>query len=300
MELKGIVFNIQKFSIHDGPGVRTNVFLKGCPLRCKWCANPESQLMKPQILYHSKDCVHCGTCAASCSEQAVSMDGEGKIHMDFAKCRGCLTCVHSCPQRALSCEGEVKTVDEVLEVCMQDVDFYEESGGGVTLSGGEALMQPDFAKALLRELKARGIHTAMETTGFAPAEVFDGVTASADLLLFDMKHWDAEKHKEGTGVDNTLILENMRRAVAGGKEVLPRLPVIPGFNDSLKDAARFVRRLRKVGVDRIQLLPFHQFGENKYTLLGKTYEYEAVPALHKEELTEFRQVFLDAGIDAFF
>ncbi len=300
MELNGIVFNIQKFSIHDGPGVRTTVFLKGCPLRCKWCANPESQLTKPQILYHSKDCAHCGTCVASCPEQAVSMDGGGRIHIDFAKCRGCLTCVHGCPRRVLTCEGEVKTVDEVVEVCMQDVDFYEESGGGVTLSGGEALMQPDFAEALLKELKARGIHTAMETTGFAPPEVFDAVTASADLLLFDMKHWNAEKHREGAGVDNTLILENMRRAIAGGKAVLPRLPVIPGFNDSLEDAAGFVRRLREVGAGRVQLLPFHQFGENKYALLGKTYADEAVPALHKEELTEFRQVFLDAGVDAFF
>lgn len=300
MEQKGIVFNIQKFSIHDGPGVRTNVFLKGCPLRCKWCSNPESQLIKRQILYHSKDCIHCGTCAASCPERAITMDAEGQVHIDHAKCRGCLTCVHHCPQRALTCEGEEKTVEEIVEVCMQDVDFYEESGGGVTLSGGEALMQPEFAKALLKELKARGIHTAMETTGFAPREVFDDVTAYADLLLFDMKHWDGEKHKEGTGVDNTLILENMRRAITAGREVLPRLPVIPGFNDSCEDAAGFVRRLREVGATRIQLLPFHQFGENKYTLLGKSYEYESVPALHKEELVDFRQVFLDAGIDAFF
>lgn len=300
MEQSGVIFNIQKFSIHDGPGVRTNVFFKGCPLRCKWCANPESQLLKPQILYHSKDCVHCGTCAAVCPERAISMDAEGGIHVDSAKCRGCLTCVHSCPQRALTCEGEVKSVDEVVEICMQDADFYAESGGGVTLSGGEALMQPDFARALLKELKARGIHTAMETTGFAPREVFDAVTAHADLLLFDMKHWDGEKHREGTGADNALILENMRRAVAGGKTVLPRLPVIPGFNDSLEDAAGFVRRLREVGAERVQLLPFHQFGENKYALLGRPYEYASVPALHKEELAAFRQVFLDAGVDAFF
>lgn len=300
MEAKGIIFNIQKFSLHDGPGVRTTVFFKGCPLRCKWCANPESQLMKLQILYHSKDCVHCGMCAASCPEEAVSMDDVGKIHFDFARCRGCLTCVNVCPGRALSCEGEVNTVEEVVEVCMQDADFYEESGGGVTLSGGEALMQPEFAGAVLRELKARGVHTAMETTGFAPAEVFDAVTADAELLLFDIKHWDAEKHREGTGVDNGLILANMRRAIAAGKEVLPRLPVIPGFNDSLEDAAGFVRRLQEVGAERIQLLPFHQFGESKYGLLGKDYEYGSVPALHKEDLTAFRQVFLAGGIDAFF
>lgn len=300
MERKGIVFNIQKFSLHDGPGVRTNVFLKGCPLRCKWCANPESQLMKPQILYHAKGCAHCGRCAASCPEGAISLDSGGNVLVDFAKCRGCLTCVRGCPNRALTREGEAKTVEEVLEVCMRDVDFYEESGGGVTLSGGEALAQPEFAKALLEALKARGIHTAIETTGFAPPEVFDDVTACADLLLFDMKHWDGEKHREGTGVDNALILENMGRAIASGKEVLPRLPVIPGYNDSLEDAAGFVRRLREVGAERVQLLSFHQFGENKYALLGKTYEYESVPALHREDLEDFRRVFLDAEVDAFF
>lgn len=300
MERKGIVFNIQKFSLHDGPGVRTNVFLKGCPLRCKWCANPESQLMKPQVLYHAKDCARCGKCAASCPEGAVSLDGAGNVRVDFAKCRGCLTCVRGCPSRALTCEGEAMTVEEVLAVCMQDVDFYEESGGGVTLSGGEALAQPEFAKALLEALKARGVHTAIETTGFAAPEVFDGVTACADLLLFDMKHWDGEKHREGTGVDNALILENMRRSLAVGKEVLPRLPVIPGYNDSLEDAAGFVRCLREAGAERVQLLPFHPFGENKYALLGRTYEYQAVPALRKEDLEGFRRVFLDAGVDAFF
>lgn len=300
MEAKGIIFNIQKFSLHDGPGVRTTVFFKGCPLRCKWCANPESQLMKPQILYHGRDCIHCGRCVMFCPAKALSMDDEGKIHFDSAGCRGCLTCVHGCPQRALSCSGDAKTVDEVVEVCMQDAEFYEESGGGVTLSGGEALMQPEFAGEMLKRLKARGVHTAMETTGFAPAKVFDAVTADAELLLFDIKHWDAEKHKEGTGVDNALILANMRRAIANGRAVLPRLPVIPGFNDSLEDAAGFVRRLREAGADRIQLLPFHQFGESKYDLLGQSYEYRSVPALHKEELAEFQQVFLHAGIDAFF
>lgn len=300
LALKGIVFNIQKFSLHDGPGVRTTVFFKGCPLHCKWCANPESQLMKLQILYHSRDCVHCGMCVTSCPEQAAYMDDKGGIHFDFAKCRGCLTCVRACPQRALSCEGEVKTVDEVVEVCMQDAEFYEESGGGVTLSGGEALLQPELAGAVLKALKARGIHTAMETTGFAPAAVFDTVTADADLLLFDIKHWDGAKHREGTGVDNTLILENMRRAIANGRAVLPRLPVIPGFNDSLEDAAGFVRCLQEAGAERIQLLPFHQFGESKYELLGRDYAYKSVPALHKEDLTAFQQVFLDAGIEAFF
>lgn len=254
-ERTGIVFNIQKFSLHDGPGIRTVVFLKGCPLRCRWCANPESQDPAPRQLENG------------------------------------LT---------LAADRQRKTVEEVAAVCLQDRDFYEESGGGVTLSGGEALAQPDFAAGLLQELRARGVHTALETTGYARPEIFDRVTALADLLLFDMKHWDPERHRAGTGVDNRLILDNMARAVGRGQEVLPRLPVIPGFNDSMEDAAGFVGRLREVGADRVQLLPFHQFGENKYALLGREYAYRDVPALHEEELAGFRQVFLDGGIDAFF
>lgn len=194
----------------------------------------------------------------------------------------------------------MKTVSQVVKVCLQDIDFYEESGGGVTLSGGEALAQPEFSAALAKELKARGIHTAMETTGYAEASVFDQVTEKIDLLLFDMKHWDAQKHLAGTGVDNCLILENMRRAIRNGSEVLPRLPVIPGFNDTPEDAAGFVKRLREVGADKVQLLPFHQFGETKYAQLGREYDYRDVPALHEEDLQEFRQMFLDSGMEAFF
>ena len=152
---------------------------------------------------------------------------------------------------------------------MQDEPFYEESGGGVTLSGGEAMMQPEFAVALLKALQERGVHTAIETTGFASPAVFERITAHVDLLLFDIKHWDEEKHKEATNVSNHPILQNMKYAISHGKEVLPRLPVIPGYNDSLDDAAGFVRRLQEVGAKRVQLLPFHQFGENKYRLLGK-------------------------------
>ena len=191
-------------------------------------------------------------------------------------------------------------MEEVLSVCLQDKDFYEESGGGVTLSGGEALSHPDFSVALLKALKEHNIHTAIETTGFAAPEVFDRVAAYLDLLLFDMKHWDQQRHIEGTGVSNQLILENMQRAIASGKEVLPRLPVIPGYNNSLADAEGFVSRLRQVGADNVQLLPFHQFGEKKYDLLGQAYDYSDVPALHEEDLKDFQQVFFDHGINAFF
>lgn len=300
MDITGIVFNIQKFSIHDGPGVRTNVFLKGCPLRCKWCSNPESQRYEPQILYHSAECVHCGTCASSCPQQAISMDASGKIHISSARCAGCQTCVQSCPRRALTREGEEKTVDEVFEICMQDFDFYEDSGGGVTISGGEGMMQPGFVEALIRRLRARGVHTAIETTGCVSPECFQRLAPQFDLLLFDVKHWDSARHRAGTGVGNEQIVENLRWGHGQGLNILPRIPVIPGFNGELEDGAGIARLLREIGFAKAQLLPFHQMGERKYEFLNRDYELTGVKALHPEDLAEYRQVFLSQGIDCFF
>ena len=309
----GLIFNIQKFSLHDGPGIRTVVFFNGCPLRCRWCANPESQQLPPQILWHQDLCLHCETCVHTCPHGTISHTHEkdttqagehskehGRIMISRCPDTSCDLCIQACPAHALERAGKRMTVSEVMTVCLQDLDFYEESGGGVTLSGGEAMMQPDFAQALLQSLKKEHIHTAIETTGYAAPAVFQKLCADLDLLLFDMKHWNAEKHKEGTGVDNALILENMKWAIESGKDVLPRLPVIPGYNDSLEDAKGFCERLRQVGADRIQLLPFHQFGEKKYDMLGRDYGYSDVPALHEEDLENFRNVFSEKGIHAFF
>ena len=297
--LRGLIFNIQKFSVNDGPGIRTNVFLKGCPLRCRWCANPESQLPRVQILRDSKKCVQCHHCLELCPEQAISLTGT-QLKWNVSACTGCQQCVNECPQHALSSAGEWKSVEEVLQVCLQDRDFYEESHGGVTLSGGEVLSSPGFAIALLTKLQQEGIHTAIETSGYAAESSFLSVIAHTDLLLFDMKHWQPQRHKEGTGVSNELPLANMRLSITHGKDVLPRIPVIPGYNDTLSDAAGFAQRLKDVGAARVQLLPFHQFGQNKYHLLGQDYAYADTPALHPEELIGFQQVFLEHDIQAFF
>lgn len=295
----GIVFNIQKFSVNDGPGIRTVVFLKGCPLHCQWCANPESQSVKVQILWDGKKCIGCHHCLETCSYHAV-ISTENGIHIDHDLCQGCRICEKECPPHALSHEGDTKTVQQVLDTVLQDRVFYEESGGGITLSGGELLMQPDFSIALLKAAKEEGIHTACETTAFASRETFAKVMEYVDYVMIDLKHWNSQKHREYTGVDNTVICDNIRYATENGKNVLVRIPVIPGFNDTPEDAAGLAEALKKCRAEKVQLLPFHQFGENKYTLLEEEYSYRNVPALHREDLGEYRKILIQNGIDAFF
>ena len=238
----GIIFNIQKFSVNDGPGIRTTVFLKGCPLRCKWCANPESQLIQTQVLWDQKKCINCHHCIETCPKNAMKIIDKS-VKINHSQCIGCKKCVYECPRNALSAQGEQKSVEEVLKIVLQDQAFYEESGGGLTLSGGELLLQPEFSRELLLAAKEEGIHTCCETTGFATEETFDHVMEYVDYILFDMKHWNTDKHIEGTGVSNKLPLLNMKHAIANGKTVLVRIPVIPGFNDSLDDAKEFSKTL---------------------------------------------------------
>lgn len=296
---KGIVFNIQKFSIHDGPGIRTTVFFKGCPLKCQWCSNPESQLKQIQILYDKTKCAGCQTCVHTCPLHAITFSNQ-QVNINFNQCVSCLQCIHNCKNHALTHEGEYKTVDEVVDICLQDIDFYEESDGGVTISGGEGMNQPEFLKELVLKLKEHKIHTAIETTGFIQSEIFRELAPLFDLLLFDVKHYDREKHFAGTGVYNDQIIENLIYTIKTGLPVLPRIPVIPGFNDSLEDAMGIASLLNRVNAMKVQLLPFHQFGEKKYELLNREYTLKNETALHPEDLKEYQQIFLDAGIQCFF
>lgn len=295
----GTIFNIQQFSIHDGPGIRTTVFLKGCPLRCPWCANPESQLGNIQILYDQKKCIHCQSCVHACPKHAIQYK-EGRITIQHDLCTGCLTCLDTCPQHALEKEGETKSIDEIVDVCLKDKVFYEESKGGITISGGEGFSQPNFVAALIKELKSHDLHVAIETTGYVEAHIFQDLAPQFDLLLFDVKHYDSKKHQEITGVANARIVENLRWALKNKIEVLPRIPVIPGFNDSLEDALGFVNLFQKIGIQDVQLLPFHQFGQNKYELLGKDYAYKNQKALYPEDLEDYQQIFIDHDIHCFF
>ena len=296
------VFNIQKFSLDDGPGIRTVVFLKGCPLRCRWCSNPESQLREPQLEWDEKACVGCGACLTLCPA-GEKTEPDGRRHLDVAAVHlgtaDLRALEQACPARALSVAGHERSVDDVLEVCLQDQPFYEQSGGGVTLSGGEPLTWPDFCVELLGRLHEEGVDTNMETTAHAPREVFSRVVDHLDHVFIDMKHGVDERHREGCGVDTELILANTALAIERGKDVLVRTPVIPGFNDALEDARAMAARLHEVGATRVQLLPFHNFGESKYRSLGRPYELEGKANLHPEDLEEFRQVYVDEGIDAF-
>ena len=297
------VFNIQKFSLNDGPGIRTVVFLKGCPLRCAWCANPESQARAPQLEWKQSACIGCGACLAAVPGSAA-VEHEGKRHVDVRTLRGDSeegrAAVAACPTRALTCTGKTKTVEEVLKVCLQDQPFYEDSGGGVTLSGGEALTWPDFCEELLVELHAHGIDTCIETEAHVAPQTFRRIAAHLDHMLIDLKHVDAAKLQEYASGRADLMLQNLAWAIANHPDVTPRTPVIPGFNDALEEAHAMARWLRQVGGTRVQLLPFHNFGEGKYALIDQPYTMHGIKNLHASDLADYRQVYLDEGIEAFF
>jgi pyruvate formate lyase activating enzyme len=268
----GWIFNIQRFSVHDGPGIRTTVFLKGCPLRCAWCSNPESQSSLPHVVFWADRCIRCDGCLAVCPRGAVSVDSEGGRRVSGALCDLCGLCLAECYAGALEQIGRPATVDEVLAAVEEDRLFYEASGGGVTLSGGEPLAQPEFSARILRECRRIGVHTAMETCGYALWDAWEGLLPHLDLVLYDLKHTDPVRHERLTGVSNQLILDNLRRLDEAGIETVVRWPLVPGYNDdpeTLRALAGLVQRLENVR--EIHLLPYHRFGRGKYERLGLEY-----------------------------
>lgn len=274
---EGIVFNIQHFSIQDGKGIRTTVFLKGCPLACQWCANPESQCINPELTYSKKTCINCKSCLHQDMDHIVNLDKEGNVIVHPDRAEHIWHYSEICPTQALTAMGETKTIKEVLDQVEKDAVFYKYSFGGITLSGGEPLLQADFAEALLKEAKKRYIHTAIETTGFAPYKNVKKVFSQLDFIIYDIKMMDDEKHKKYTGVSNQLILENFQRMRQDFSEtpVLVRTPVIPGINDEQEDICAirdFVKQFSNVSYE---LLKFHRLGEPKYEMLGRKWKIEA-------------------------
>jgi pyruvate formate lyase activating enzyme len=292
---EGVVFDIQRFSVNDGHGIRTVVFLKGCPLNCPWCANPESQDKNPQIGFYRENCSFCRVCTSVCPN-GTSFSELGIL--DWDHCERCLACAEVCLYGARTSIGKSMTVAEVLETVERDRVFYDNSGGGVTLSGGEALYQPIFTESILKECKRRGIHTALETCGFATSCVFLRTVEHVDLLLFDLKHMDSDVHRQFTGVPNEVILRN---AVAGAQmasEMIVRFPLIPGFNDSeenIQNMGTFIMESLP-SVQRIDVLPYHSMGESKMEAIGGTYLFESAGEVPEQVITASREILESCGL----
>lgn len=263
-EKSGNIFDVKRMAVHDGRGIRTTVFLKGCPLHCVWCHNPEGISASTQIGYFSNKCAACGRCAALCSTGAQSIvDGRHLYHREL--CVQCGACVQACYPGALAIYGKPMTVSSLMPLLLEDVDFYECTGGGVTLSGGEPLLQPDFCEVLLCALQAKGIHTAVDTCGCVPWEAFVRVAAYTDQFLYDIKHIDGKEHALYTGCDNAIIIDNLRRLNALGASIEVRIPLVPGCNDAeitLRGIGALLGELRCV--ERAKVLPYHGYATAKY------------------------------------
>jgi pyruvate formate lyase activating enzyme len=304
LERKARIFNTQKYSIYDGPGIRTLIFFKGCPLRCKWCSNPEGLEKKYQVMFKSDLCIDCGSCIPGCPAHIHSMadvppqDGAPRHKVDpNIECVGCHTCEKVCPTQALSIVGMDKTISEVLAIIEEDRVFYSTSGGGVTLGGGEVSMQPEFAANLLMECKRIGIHTAIETCGYAPLSSMLMIAEFTDLFLYDIKQIDSDRHYELTGVRNERILENLQELIRRRFNVKVRMPLIKGKNDdetTIRKTVEFLRPFKDhKNFQGIDLLPYHKLGVNKYKQLGKIYPITEDLSLTADDLCRIEEWIKD-------
>lgn len=288
--MKGTIINIQRFAIHDGPGIRTTVFMKGCPLHCWWCHNPESQSFKPEYAYDPLKCIVCGDCVLSCSEQANHF--EDRLVHNYENCSLCGDCAGNCPTNAIEIIGRELSVQSVMETIEKDRIFFEESGGGVTITGGEPLSQPEFTLSLLKELKRNEIHTALDTTGFAEDHIIDSVVPFTDLFLFDLKHMDDRAHQILTGVSNKKILDHLRRLSGRDNDIWIRFPVIPGYNTEMENIEAMGRFMLENGLHEIFLLPYHNISSDKYRKIGKVFEHPEVEP-PEEKTLEYIKGFLE-------
>jgi len=297
-DVKGKIYDIQGFSVHDGPGIRTTVFLKGCPLRCPWCHSPESQEFYPQLSWIAMRCLGTEACEKRCikacpkgalalthsCENSEEVEKIQKVHVNWDLCDNCGACAKGCYPKALFISGEDYSVDDMIKRVSKDADFYRKSGGGVTISGGEPLSQPQFTLELLKKLKAKDINTALDTTGYAKWEVVESVLPYVDLFLLDLKHMDSKRHFDMVCVPNKLIHENARKIAASGGKFQIRIPVIPQFNDDEDNISRTAAFCKELGdaVEQVQLLPYHNLGIAKYARISDKKVMEAVPPCPKK------------------
>lgn len=290
MDKEGIVFAIQRFSIHDGPGIRTLVFFKGCSLRCKWCSNPESQNFGQELFFHPEKCTGCLACIHACPRNAISRRENGQIDFHRERCQNCGNCALVCTTKARKMEGWKMTVPEVIEEIKRDEDFYSSSGGGVTLGGGDPLTRPEFAESILMECKKAGIHTAIETAGHVDWSAIEKVLPYTDLFLYDLKHMNPNTHKANIGVDNTLILSNLEKLAKATKNIIVRTPIIPGFNDQEIEIRKIAQFVSKLNISELNLLPYHQYGVEKYRYLGREYPFAEKEKLDDAKIENLKRI----------
>ncbi len=296
---QGRIFNIERFAVHDGPGIRALVFFKGCPLRCDWCSNPESQRVAPEIMINGERCIktaECRRCLEACRLGAISFTEKDSPQLDRTRCDSCGDCVQACPAKAIELFGRDWSVAGILETILQDVSFFSRSGGGITLSGGEPLLQPDFAGALLDACRQQGIGTALETCGQVPWASLEKVADSLQTIYYDVKAMDPEVHRRHTGEDNRLILDNLRKlsAFCSKPKIIIRTPVIPGVNDSEENIGLTATLARELpGVKDYELLAYHRFGEGKYRNLGLVYPMKGVEKLSPDRLASLKDLACD-------
>ena len=290
---KGLIFDIKRYSIHDGPGLRTTIFFKGCPLRCWWCHNPESQLNKMEIIHYQNKCIACKTCEAICPKNAIQFKDKPIINKN--SCDLCGLCVDNCPTNALEMVGKYYTVQELLDEVAKERDFVEESGG-VTISGGEPFMQYEFLVELLKALKENGYHTAVDTTGYTKIDYLLEAAKYCDLFMYDIKHMDDEKHKLYTGVSNRIILNNLLELDKSGAKINIRIPIIPTINDDEKNIMKTIAFLKQLkNITNIDLLPYHNMMIDKYSRLSKKFKLNHVNKPSNERMEEIREIFVKQG-----
>ena len=292
------VTNIQKYSIHDGDGIRTTVFFKGCHLRCRWCHNPETQSFEKELQVDIPKCTGCGRCAGACPEGAITISQDGKSMTDREKCRVCGKCEAACLGNYRTVVGRDYTVDELVKICLQDLMFYEESGGGVTLSGGEVMaMDSGYIKELVKKLHREGVNVAIDTCGQAPYSNYEAIIPYVDTWLYDIKVMDDDKHREYMGMGNALILDNLRRLAAAGARIYIRIPVVKEVNGDMESMEAIIGFLKENDIRPLQvnLLPYHNTGSHKYGKLGMEYPGAELTAPDDEEMQSFVKQWNDAG-----
>lgn len=296
-ETTGWIFDVKRFALHDGPGIRTTIFLKGCPLHCLWCHNPESISPRPELLTRSSRCASCYACVRACPRKALSPGpGDGPVRLNRSKCDLCGMCVQACAYEAIAIAGREASVESLVDEVERDRVFFEQSGGGATLSGGEPLSQPVFAVGLLRALRARGLHTALDTSGLAPWPVLDRVASEADLVLYDLKIIDEARHRELTGASNKIILENLVRLSGRSRPVHVRVPLIGGANDDDASVRALIDFLWPLpACRRVDLLAYHKGGQEKYRALGQEGFFRVFAPPSEERMEAVRRAFAEAG-----